>query len=312
MAIGAMDFAQLRYFERVATLRSVSKAARELRVSQPAITRQIRLLEDELGVALLTRHSRGVEPTEAGSRLSDGAQGILRLIEHTRDEVLAKAAAPTGSIAIGFPPSIGDLVIAATVASYRAQYPGVTIHLLEAYSDVLREWLLSAKIDVAVMTALEPNPLLSVEPLYEEDVWLISSTPILKGSAKRVSLRSVLNRPLIQTNRANIMRQILERAAAATDVELNVIVEAEALTVIKQLVSRGLGSHVSLYSAVIRDAQRGDFYGAPIQDLSMSRVISYRVDRPVTRALLELIRMLRDELKRGAAVSGGCIRASRD
>ena len=303
-----MDFVQLRYFERVARLRSVSKAARELRVSQPAVTRQIRLLEQELGVSLLTRHSRGVEPTEAGTRLSDGAQGVLRLLEHTRDEVVAKAAAPTGSIAVGFPPSIGDLVIASTIAHYRARYPGVTIHLLEAYSDLLRDWLLSAKIDVAVMTALDPNPLLVSEPLYEEDVWLISSTRLLTGRSKNVRLRDVLSRPLIQTNRSNIMREILEREAVAQGVSLNVIVEAEALTVIKQLVSRGLGSHVSPYSAVIRDVQRGDCYGAPIRGLSMSRVISYRVDRPVSRALVEMIRLINSEIRQAAAKSGGFIR----
>src|SRR5439155_21992618 len=98
-----LDLIQLKYFLRVAELRSFSKAADALHVAQPAITRQIRLLEEELGVALFHRHSRGSEPTEAGRLLEARAAALLRLAEQTRVDVVSRARAPTGTVRVGFP-----------------------------------------------------------------------------------------------------------------------------------------------------------------------------------------------------------------
>src|SRR3954468_11508887 len=140
-----MDLVQLKYFLRVAELRSFSKAADVLHVAQPAITRQIRLLEEELGVALFHRHSRGSEPTEAGQLLEIRAAELLRMADQTRVDVVSRAVVPTGTVRIGFPPSVGNLLLGSPVAAYHAKYPGVLISLVEGYNQVLQEWMLSAR-----------------------------------------------------------------------------------------------------------------------------------------------------------------------
>lgn len=306
-----MDVIQLRYFASVARLRSFSKAAAALNVSQPAITRQIRLLEAELGTQLLFRHSRGAEPTEAGLVLGAGAEAILRLFEQTRSEIIAQAAHPTGSIRIGFPPSIGNLLVGSTVSLYRARYPKVMVHLVEGFSHLLREWLLADRIDLAVMTSLEPHRLLVSEPLYEEDLWMLA--PALPGRRRAVrsfGIEQLAKRPLIQTSRANSLRVLLEGVAADHGLALNVVVEADALPVIKDLVRQGVGVHASPYSAVIRDVESGAFSGGPIRGLAISRVIVRRIDRPVTRAVLEMTSLIRHELLRVAPQAGRSIRVA--
>jgi LysR family nitrogen assimilation transcriptional regulator len=301
----AMDLVQLKYFLRVAELRSFSKAADVLHVAQPAITRQIRLLEEELGVALFHRHSRGSEPTEAGQLLETRAAALLRMADQTRVDVVSRAVVPTGSVRIGFPPSVGNLLIGSTVATYRAKYPAVLISLVEGYNQVLQEWMLSDRIDVAVMTEFESHPLLESMPLFEEGLWLLG--PRSRERKRSYTVRDLEHRPLIQTSHHNSLRMLLERAAAAQGIALNIVIQAEALAVIKDLVRRKVGSHVSPYSAVASDVDHAGYSGGPLRDLAISRHLVWRNDRPQTRAVSELNRMLVEQLKLAAKVRGALI-----
>jgi LysR family nitrogen assimilation transcriptional regulator len=300
-----LDLVQLKYFLRVAELRSFSKAADVLHVAQPAITRQIRLLEDELGVILFHRHSRGSEPTEAGQLLELRAAALLRMADQTRIDVVSRAQVPTGTVRIGFPPSVGNLLIGSTVASYRAKYPAVLISLIEGYNQVLQEWMLSDRIDVAVMTGFESHPLLDSTPLFEEGLWLLG--PHGRERRRSFTVPDLQHLPLIQTSHHNSLRRMLEKAAAAHGFGLNIVIEAEALEVIKQLVQRNVGFHVSPYSSVGADADRASYSGGPVRDLAISRHLVWRNDRPRTRAVTEFNRMLIEQLKQAALVPGALL-----
>jgi LysR family nitrogen assimilation transcriptional regulator len=303
-----VDLVQLKYFLRVAELRSFSKAADALHVAQPAITRQIRQLEEELGVQLFHRHSRGSEPTEAGQLLEARAAALLRMADQTRADVISRAVVPTGPVRIGFPPSVGNLLIGSTVAAYRAKYPNVLIGLLEGYNQVLQEWLLSDRIDVAIMTEFESHPMLDSTLLFEEGLWLLG--PRSDETERSYTVRDLENRPLIQTSHRNSLRMLLERAAAAQGFALQIVIEAEALAVIKQLVQRQVGFHVSPYSALGADMDRTQFSGGPMRDMAISRHLVWRNDRPRTRAVTELNRMLVEQLRLAALVPGALIRVA--
>ena len=305
-----MDLVQLRYFLRVAELRSFGKAADALHIAQPAITRQIRLLERELDVTLFHRHSRGSEPTEAGVMLKAGAEKILRLTEQVRAEVISRALVPTGPVRIGFPPSVGNLLIGAVVSQYRKSYPDILISLMEGYNQILQGWLMSDRIDIAIMTQFEGHPLLESQFLYDESLWLLGPCEPLRSRRKNFKVKDLANLPLIQTSHGNSLRILLERAAREDGFNLNLVIEAEALAVIKDLVQRGVGYHVSPYSAVAGDLKNGNFSGGPIQDLSISRFLVHRNDRPVSLALSEMIAVLIAQVKKVAAVSGSLIRVS--
>lgn len=303
-----MDLVQLRYFVKVAELRSFTRAAAALHVAQPAITRQVQMLEDELGVRLLFRHSRGAEPTQEGLRLKDGAEAIFHLISQTRADVVSCSTTVSGTVRIGFPPSVGDLLIGSSVARYRDLYPNVSLKLHEGYSHVLRDSLLADKLDLAILTGREVNPLLFTTHLFNEELWLLEAAngqPPATGT--RYGFAEVAGRTLVQPSTSNTMRQLLERSASDLGVSLNVKVEAEALQVIKGLVRRGVGSHVSPFSAVSQDIESGDFQGGPIEGLSVARYLARRIDRPTSLALQRFQALLTEHLVDVAASSGGAI-----
>src|SRR5690348_13665869 len=106
-----MDLLSLRYFVEIVRHRSVSKAAISLGIVQPALTRRIKLLEEQLGVELLTRHRRGVEPTEAGLLVLERAELMLRTAQQLETEVRSQGAEPVGQVGFAFPPSVGILFV---------------------------------------------------------------------------------------------------------------------------------------------------------------------------------------------------------
>ncbi|HEX3709377.1 MAG TPA: LysR family transcriptional regulator [Pseudolabrys sp.] len=106
-----MDIKELRYFMYVARAGSVSRAAEELRLAQPALSRQIRKLEQSLGVTLFARHGRGVRLSAAGSLLLERAETITRLVQETSEEIKDRRAPPGGRITVGAPPAAGRLLI---------------------------------------------------------------------------------------------------------------------------------------------------------------------------------------------------------
>ena len=101
-----MDLKQIEYFLRVAERRSFSRAAEMLDVAQPTLSRQVRLLEQELGQHLLYRNGRGVEPTEAGLRFVEHARALLALAERAREDLRSLRETPAGKVSVGLPPRI--------------------------------------------------------------------------------------------------------------------------------------------------------------------------------------------------------------
>jgi len=280
-----MDLAQLRYFMQVAQLKSFTKASEALHVTQPALTRQVNLLEEELGVQLFHRHSRGSEPTEAGMRLLAGAESIFRTVRDVKADIAASKAEVAGNLRLGFPPSLGGFVIGMALDTFRRAYPAVTFELREGLSTELRDELLGDRLDLAVLMTEADPPLISI-PLCDEDLWFIQTPrgapPVPAGA---YTLKMLEAQPLIQPRRTQLVRQYIEREALQQSVSLNVVIEADALQMTKDLVRRGLGTTITPYSGIGLDFQRGDFSGGPVQGLMLSRYLVRRMDRPMTLSI---------------------------
>ncbi|MGE3144695.1 MAG: LysR family transcriptional regulator, partial [Pseudorhodoplanes sp.] len=129
-----MDFRELRYFSFVAELKSFSRAAAQLRIAQPALSRCVRQLEEELGVTLFDRHGRGVTLTEAGQTLYERAQTLLQGLRQARDDVATTSAVPRGSLRLAVPPAAGQGLAPSLIERYHALYPQVSIHIHEGVS----------------------------------------------------------------------------------------------------------------------------------------------------------------------------------
>src|ERR1700741_3960966 len=127
-----MELRALFYFVRIAELGSITRAASHLRVAQPALTRQVQRLEDELGVALFTRVNRGVRLTEAGVKLCESATRILRDVERTGDEIRAPQAHPSGKVILGVTPTMCPVLVPELFAWMRQHYPMIELKVVHA------------------------------------------------------------------------------------------------------------------------------------------------------------------------------------
>src|SRR5260370_35907703 len=128
----AMELRSLAYFVRIAELGSITRAAAHLHLAQPALTRHVQRLEDELGVPLLTRANRGVKLTEAGQKLLESAARILREVERTGDEIRAQDAHPSGRIIFGITPTLCPVLVPELSADMQRAYPRVELKVVHA------------------------------------------------------------------------------------------------------------------------------------------------------------------------------------
>ena len=288
-----MDLRQLEYFLVVVRTHGFSSAASVLGLTQPALSRQIARLEDDLGVRLLVRNGRGVEITEAGQSLVDHAQAILDRVDLARADMSQRQESPRGKITVGLPPRVALTITTELVMSFRERFPDAAISIAEALSVPLREWLTNGRVDIAVLFDPPPSPTLNFEVLAEEPLVMVS----LLALPDPIRFAEVVEYPLVLPSGPHALRQIIEMAARPRKLNLRVVAEVDSVQAVLPLVKRGLASTLVPISAVRNWTDRGQ--------TSVSRVIApsirnklvlaqakARPDTPLSRATKEFLREL--------------------
>ena len=254
-----MDLKQLEYFVRVAELGSFTRAAIALNIAQPALSRQIRLLEVELRQNLLTRNGRGAVPTEAGNLLLKHGRGILHQVEVAREELGTVRGALAGRVSIGLPPSLSRLITVPLTRAFRQQLPQAHLTLTEGFSVLMYEGLRVGNLDMAVLYNAVHSPEVEMTTLHTEELVLISkksdviatarsskktSTKTFTPKRQPISLAEVAELPLILPSRPNAFRILIEVEMIAIDRKPKVTLEVDGLNAILSLVKEGMGHAV--------------------------------------------------------------------
>lgn len=280
-----MDIAQLRTLIHVAELGSLSKAAGRLRIAQPALSRQIRLLEEELGLRLFDRHGRGMIITEQGQEVLRHATRVLAELEALKASAAGPGSPLSGHVAIGLPPTVADVLSVPLVAAFRSEHPGVMVQLVSSYSGYLLDWLYRGEIDLAVLYEPRATRSLRSEPLMQESLFLIGPPDAGLSAEKAVSFSDAACRPLLLPSNRHGLRNILERFAQEAGFALNVVVEIDSYTALKDLVRHGYGCTILSLASIHEDIAAGRLSAAPIIDPAPVRLLtlSYASDRPVSR-----------------------------
>ena len=169
-----MNLRQLRYFVGVVDAGNMTRAAEQLHVAQTALGMQIKQIEDDLGVALLLRHSRGVEPTKAGKLLYDRAVEILKRVEETRNQIIAAEGDPVEVIRLGITPALMASIGPDIALAVREQMPHVFLSMAEAMSHVLTGMLERGEVDVILGYDIPEQPQLLRTALMQDDLFLVS------------------------------------------------------------------------------------------------------------------------------------------
>ena len=292
-----MDLKQIEYFVRVAELGSFTRASVVLNVAQPALSRQVRLLEVELRQNLLTRNGRGASPTEAGKLLLEHGRGILHQVERAREELGRVRGALAGQVALGLPPSIAKVLTVPLTRAARSQLPDAALSISEGLSVSLREALVTGRLDIALLYNTLPTPGVEATPLLQEELFLVQRRAPARGRdrATPIKLRELAAIPLVIPTRPNAMRMLVESELAQLGCRPQIALEIDGVPAILDLVADGAGSAVLSMNAVATSGMASNFTTRQIRAPSLHSELSLAVSslRPATltqQAMLALIR----------------------
>lgn len=248
-----LDIKQLEYFICVSELGSFTRASITLGVAQPALSRQIRQLEVELGQSLLIRNGRGVYCTEGGTLLLEHARGILHQIDRARSELELLRGVRHESIAVGLPPTLARFLTLPLVTTFNSRMQGATLSVSEGLSNQIQELLIKGRIDIAVLYHNQASPDIEAVQFHEEELFLIqrvnaSATPV-------VTFEELATIPLVMPSRQHAFRLLLEEAMSAHKLSPHYAVDIDGVSTILELVMHGLGSAILPKNAIVNFSQ---------------------------------------------------------
>ena len=289
-----MDLRQLRYFLVVANQQHFGRAANVLHVAQPALTRQVQLLEEELGVQLFVRHARGATPTEEALFLLERVSFLLRYAEQMKQDMIALQRNPRGPVTVGMSPGLALLLAVPLTRAVHRRLPDVRLRIVEGFAPTLHSMLLQGGVDLAVLNGPVQVSNLVTFPLLTEDLCLIARADDKRVQGPKVQLAQLAGLPLVMTGLAKSgVRLELEAAAGRAAIDLNPVVEVETIEVAKRLVCEGIGVTVHFAATVKEDVEAGRLVAYPIDGLHLRRILARAADRPPSRATEELIGIVR-------------------
>jgi len=271
-----MELRSLNYFVRIAELGSITRAASHLRLAQPALTRHVQRLEEELGVALFTRANRGVRLTEAGEKLLESASRILRDVERTGDEIRAQDAHPSGRIILGITPTLCPILVPELFARMRQDFPRVELKVMHAGMVRLEAFLIDGRVDVALLSELSRSRLIVSTRLAEEEMVLVTQPEARRSSATGgiVSGEELSRTPLVL---GDGLRAAMDALLAGRGIELNVAIEVNDNETMRLMVAQGAAASILPYSSVARECARGLLAAHRITEAGIFRTLALGV-----------------------------------
>ena len=302
--MSSFDLKRLRYFLTVAELGSVTRAASELHVAQPALSHQMHLLEDEIGTQLFSRGPQGVRLTDAGRKLAHESRSLLDHLKNMRERVRADEQEPEGAVVLGVAQTIGPIITAPLLELTRERLPRVQLQIRELMSSDIPELLRSGSIAFALSYAIPSGRGVRSRNIFVEDLFLVGTRSAATrhfpgGVPQQISFRELADVPLYLSARYNGFREDLERIARQKKIRLNVAAEVDSVAIRKELALSGAGFTI-LSPATIRREMSRHVIAVPIVQPNVRRTVCF-VHRNVStlaRAEQELARLLTETLDR--------------
>ena len=271
-----MEIRQLRTFVQVARSGSFSRAALALDIAQPALSRQVRKLEDELGASLFYRTGRGVDLTPEGELLVGYARSILDLAEEATNGLRGDGGRLSGSAAIGLPPTVGRALSLPLATLFKREHPSIRLRIVEGFSGNVLEWLAAGTIDVGVLYAAPMERSIVADPVVTEELVLVGppgSRPPHRYADERVRAADLAGLPLILPSPNHGLRRHVDQFASDLGLRLDVVLELDALFSMVESVRRELGFTILSRVSVARDVEQGAIEVWPIVEPALTRTL---------------------------------------
>lgn len=271
-----MDTLHLKAFLKIAQTGSISRAADSLGIAQPSLSQQLLRLEDEVGIRLFDRTTRGVTLTEGGRVFLERAHQILHVTEQAVADTQHLREEARGQVVFAMPPSIARLIGAPLVEALASKAPHVKVRIVEAFHGAIRGWLEAEKIDLGILYDLGPLRHLATRHLASDELVLIEPKYQVgrAGLQGEVSFADLAGQPLIAPGPQHGLRQLIDREATRAGVTLDVVQEIDALDTIIDLVMNRRGLAVLPYCSVMDSVWAGSLCVAPFASGGLWRSLS--------------------------------------
>lgn len=294
-----MDIRALRYFVTAASLNSISKAANQLRIAQPALSRQLRKLEQDLDAPLLHRDNRGIRLTEAGGVLLERGRAILAKVDEVTEEIRSRKRNSSERVRIAMIPSVTPLIAPPFIERMRSRHPGISLQLSEGLTKTIVGGLLNNEFDLGLIPAEQSDTAFASIPLLTEPMFLIgpgSKKGTSQDAGAYVTMQQIAGYPLLLPSRGNTLRDQVEAAARRNRVKLDVKEDVDSYVAIKRLVASGLGYTIHCYSFVREEVERGQLFVQSLRVRGLSRqwCLARPRDRSETVAIMAAAKIMTD------------------
>ena len=305
-----MDIKSLQFFLQVAQARSFSKASAVLGITQPALSRQIRRLEEDLGQSLLHRDGRGIALTAAGRLFMARAQAMVEHMQGAKSDLANLRGEPRGTVTIGLPPTMSQALLPGMVRRIRNAYPRIHLRVMQALSGELNEWLLDGRIDAALLAKTAAKQSRYAEVLAVEDQYLICAGS--ESTAKDIELAGLANVELVLPSSGHGLRTVVEDAARQAGVELRVVLEIDSLPALVRMAEEGIACTVLPKYTVSAQLRAGTVCARQIVNPPIRRTLMLATSNPklLSPAAQAVVKVMR-EFGRGLEPGGKKKRATR-
>ncbi len=298
-----MDLRQLSTFIEVAEQGSLRRASARLRIAETALSRQLRLLEEELGVPLFRRHGRGLALTPDGAAMRERLLPLLNGLAQLKTDMQSRRGEVAGQVTIGIPWLLLESLSVGLARRFIRRYPAVNIRFIGGFADRLRDALLAGEADLALLFDPTPSAALALRPLYTDRVMLIAAPEAGYRMDRPVPFHRLAEVPLVLPSPRNPFRQRIEALAALHDVSLHLRFEAEALAPQKALVREGVAQMLGAADAVRHELAEGTLCAAPVTAPEILRTLYLAEprDRAISCAASLLAAAVVEEIMAGLA-----------
>ncbi|MDA8083212.1 MAG: LysR family transcriptional regulator [Nitrospiraceae bacterium] len=289
-----MDFYQLSYFVKVAGTRSISRAAEELLLTQPAVSKQIRALEEELGAKLFDRIGKKVLLTRAGENLYERAGQILRSVRDAETAVRDMSGDCSGELVVGTSDHIGLHRLPDVLKKYISLFPKVDLKLRCHRSETILDMVQTNRVDLGVITLPGVTAGMIRRVIWRDPMSLVFPKDHPLGQMGAIRLRDAASCSMILPESGTATRIMINAAFARKNLSPNVSMEVAYIETIKVLVKVGLGISILPDRAVDEEVKSGVLIRTPLQDAQLSRDLGvlHLKDKFLSRPAIEFLKLL--------------------
>lgn len=286
-----MDLRQLEILQAIAETGSFTASGRKLHVSQSAVSRQILLLEEELGEPLFLRVGRQVRMTPAAESLVQLGQRVFQDVRDTVGAITDRTRRLKGTLRLSGGMTVCLYVLPALLKQLRRLHPELDVRLTVATAGQSVQEIRGGRVDAGLLTLpVEESDLVTV-PVLREELLLITTVTHPLVRLRKVHVRDLADQPFVLFEPGSATRRVIDRFFAAENIQPTVVMETENVEIIKAMVKTGMGIGIVPYLAVAREVRSGQFFCARIEGQELVRETGWvyaRANR-IPRAIHELL-----------------------